>query len=174
MRDQAAGRAQGNAFGAHLAVGTGSSQPSGVTQTSTLGVTGAASVVGVPNGDNLVDLFYSVISPYRNSPNCVWAFRDSTAATIRKMLDAGVPADRVRVLESAGIDVRKWLAGFSSVDESVLFAVEGIRRHPLVPPGLRVTGLIINPTTGALRLANADAAAAALQERPLAAAAERV
>ena len=52
-----AGRALGNALGADLATGNGSSKPSGVVQTSTLGVTGAASVVGVPNGDNLVDLF---------------------------------------------------------------------------------------------------------------------
>jgi hypothetical protein len=64
-----------------------------------------------------------------------------------------VPADRVRVLESSGVDVKKWLAGFSSVDESVLAAVEAVRKHPLVPPTLRVTGLVIDPTTGALRIA---------------------
>jgi len=74
-------------------------------------------------------------------------------STIDKMVAAGVPADRVRVLESSGVDVKKWLAGFSSVDESVLAAVEAVRKHPLVPPTLRVTGLVIDPTTGALRIA---------------------
>jgi carbonic anhydrase len=83
-----------------------------------------------------------------------------SAATVRKMVDAGVPADRVSMLKSAGVDVHSWLAGFSSVDESVLAAVEAVRSHPLVPPGLRVTGLVINPTTGALRLAGTAPAAA--------------
>ena len=76
-------------------------------------------------------------------------------ATIAKMTAAGVPADRVDVLERAGLDVHSWLAGFTSVDDSVLAAVEAVRRHPLAPPGLRVTGLVIDPVTGALRLAGA-------------------
>lgn len=74
-------------------------------------------------------------------------------ATIAKMVAAGVPADRVSVLKNAGVDVHEWLQGFSSVDESVLASVEAVRRHPLVPPGLRVTGLVIDPVTGALRKA---------------------
>ena len=74
-------------------------------------------------------------------------------ATIAKMVEAGVPADRVSVLKNAGVDVHAWLQGFASVDESVLASVEAVRRHPLVPPGLRVTGLVIDPVTGALRKA---------------------
>jgi carbonic anhydrase len=74
-------------------------------------------------------------------------------ATIAKMVAAGVPADRVSVLKNAGVDVHAWLQGFASVDESVLASVEAVRRHPLVPPGLRVTGLVIDPVTGALRRA---------------------
>ena len=75
------------------------------------------------------------------------------SSTIKKMIAAGVPEDRVSVLESSGVDVKKWLAGFSSVDESVLAAVDAVRKHPLVPPNLRVTGLVIDPMTGALRIA---------------------
>lgn len=123
---RAAGRALGNAFGAHLATGTGSSQPSGVTQTSTLGVTGAASVVGVPNGDNLVDLFYSVISPYRNSPNCVWAFRDSTAATIRKIKDSS---------GGAGIGNYLWTPGFGTAPDTIL------GKRVVIEPNIAATAL---------------------------------
>ena len=79
------------------------------------------------------------------------------AATKRKMLAAGVPPDRLRTLETAGVNVDSWLQGFESVDDSVLAAVEAVRSHPLVPPGLRVTGLVIDPTTGALRRAGAAA-----------------
>ena len=81
------GRACGNAFGAHLATGTGSSQPAGIVTGSTLGVTGAAAVAGIFNYDNLVDLFYSVIAPYRNSPGAGWLLKDSSMATVRKLKD---------------------------------------------------------------------------------------
>ncbi|WP_282695491.1 phage major capsid protein [Streptomyces sp. CC208A] len=82
-----AGRALGNGFGAHLVTGDGSSKPNGVLTTSTLGVTGAASVAGAPSADDLIDLFYSVIAPYRMSTSCGWMMRDATIATVRKLKD---------------------------------------------------------------------------------------
>jgi|SRR5688500_2492546 len=80
-----AGRALGNAFGAHAMTGTGTSQPRGIVTDATLGVTGATGVTGAPNADNLIDLFYSVIAPYRSSPSTKWIMRDSSVATIRKL-----------------------------------------------------------------------------------------
>lgn len=82
-----AGRAVGNAFGTHAITGTGSSQPNGVVTAATLGVTGGAGVAGAFTYDNLVDLFYSVIAPYRNSPSCGWLLRDASMATVRKLKD---------------------------------------------------------------------------------------
>lgn len=82
-----AGRAVGNAFGTHLVTGTGSSQPSGIVTTATAGVTGGTGVGGAPTADNLIDLFYSVIAPYRNSPSAGWLMRDQSIATLRKMKD---------------------------------------------------------------------------------------
>jgi carbonic anhydrase len=76
------------------------------------------------------------------------------SATVQRMLASGVPEDRLRVLEAAGVDVGKWLKGFTSVEESVMTAVEAIKRHPLVPPNLKVTGLVIHPGTGELRYAS--------------------
>lgn len=81
-----AGRAVGNAWGAHLVTGTGSSQPQGVATGATAGVTGVATVF-VPTADNLVDLYYSVIAPYRASSSCAWLMDDSTVASIRKIKD---------------------------------------------------------------------------------------
>lgn len=83
-----AGKALGNALGTHLVTGNGSSKPHGVVPNATLGVTGATSVVGVPSADNLIDLFYSVIPPYRASLSCYWVLNDTTVATIRKFKDA--------------------------------------------------------------------------------------
>jgi len=83
-----AGRALGNGFGVHLVTGDGSSKPNGVLTASTLGKTGSASVAGAPNGDDLIDLFYSVIAPYRQSSSCGWMMRDATVAAIRKLKDS--------------------------------------------------------------------------------------
>jgi HK97 family phage major capsid protein len=81
------GRALGNAFGAHLATGTGTAQPRGVVTDATLGVTGGTGVGGAFTADNLIDLQYSVIGPYRSSASCNWAMRDATLATARKLKD---------------------------------------------------------------------------------------
>lgn len=81
------GRAVGNALGAALVTGTGSSQPNGVATAASTGVTGATSVAGAFTFDNLMDLFYSVIAPYRSSPSCGWLVKDSTMAAIRKLKD---------------------------------------------------------------------------------------
>lgn len=82
-----AGRAIGNAAGAAWAVGTGSSQPQGVVPVATVGVTGGAGVAGAFTADNLIDLFYSVIAPYRNSRSCAWLMKDATVAAVRKLKD---------------------------------------------------------------------------------------
>lgn len=82
-----AGRAIGNAFGAKLVAGTGTNEPAGLITSTTLGVTGAAGAAGSPTWDDLIDLFYSVIGPYRNSPGAGWLIKDGTAAKLRKLKD---------------------------------------------------------------------------------------
>jgi HK97 family phage major capsid protein len=81
------GRALGNALGAHLVVGTGTSQPRGVLTDSTLGVTTGTGVAGVPSADNIIDLYYSVIAPYRNSASAKFLLKDTTVASLRKIKD---------------------------------------------------------------------------------------
>ncbi len=82
-----AGRAVGNALGVHLVTGTGSSQPAGIATGASTGVTGSASVAGAFSADNLIDLYYSVIAPYRSSTSCGWLMRDATVAAVRKLKD---------------------------------------------------------------------------------------
>lgn len=76
--------------------------------------------------------------------------------TVRKMIQAGVPAERLTVLESAGVDVRSFLRGFQSLDASVIASADAVRKHPLVPPHVRVHSLIIDSNTGALRQAERE------------------
>jgi HK97 family phage major capsid protein len=82
-----AGRAVGNALGVHLVTGTGSSQPAGVATAASTGVTGGAGVAGAFTADNLIDLFYSVVEPYRRSASCCWLLRDATMASVSKLKD---------------------------------------------------------------------------------------
>jgi len=82
-----AGRALGNSFGVHLITGSGAAQPSGAVTGATVGVTGGAGVTGAFTSDNLIDLYFSVIAPYRNSPSAAWLMKDSTLGTVRKLKD---------------------------------------------------------------------------------------
>lgn len=88
-----AGRALGNAFGAHMVTGTGTAQPTGVITAATVGVTGPVgtatsfgnqATVGM-GADLLIQLFYSVIAPYRNSGSAAWLVKDSTMGTLRQI-----------------------------------------------------------------------------------------
>lgn len=81
------GRNLGLAFNTDLAVGNGSSKPAGIIPSATVGVTGGTGVVGVPTADQLIDLYFSVSAPYRNSPSATWLFKDSTLASVRKLKD---------------------------------------------------------------------------------------
>jgi HK97 family phage major capsid protein len=84
-----AGRAVGNALGADLVTGNASSKPSGIVQTATTGVTGATTgASGTFTADELIDLYYSVIAPYRASTSCAWMMKDATLARVRKLKDS--------------------------------------------------------------------------------------
>lgn len=82
-----AGRALGNAFGAHAITGTGTSQPRGVVTDATVGLTGGTGVAGAFTSDDIIDLFFSVIAPYRKSPAATWMMADSSIAAVRKLKD---------------------------------------------------------------------------------------
>lgn len=79
-----AGVALGNGFGEHLVIGTGTGQPQGVATAATIGVTGAGAT---PTAEELIDLYHSVIAPYRRSSSCGWLMNDKTLAAVRKLRD---------------------------------------------------------------------------------------
>jgi len=64
--------------------GTGSEQAEGLFAKSTVGVEGISKTAG-PTGDNLIDLYHSVIRPYRGKAS--WIMADSTIASVRKLKD---------------------------------------------------------------------------------------
>ncbi|MFP5330923.1 MAG: phage major capsid protein [Acidimicrobiia bacterium] len=76
-------QALANGSGAHFITGTGSGQPNGVVTASTLGVTGGTGVSGAFTADNLIDLFYSVIAPYRRAGT--WLMSSAGIRDARKL-----------------------------------------------------------------------------------------
>jgi carbonic anhydrase len=72
--------------------------------------------------------------------------------TLDKMKARGISEDTLTTLSNAGIDLHKQLAGFEDVFESVMKSVEVLRNHPLIPKGIPVHGLVIDPITGELEL----------------------
>lgn len=70
--------------------------------------------------------------------------------TIQSMMDKGISKQTIDTIESCGIDLKHWLRGFSSLEESVKQSVGLIKNHPLMIPSVPVHGMIINPETGKL------------------------
>jgi carbonic anhydrase len=68
------------------------------------------------------------------------------------MRERGIADSTIEMLTNSGIQLDRWLTGFDNVRESVERSVGIVRRHPLLPPGTAVHGLIVHPVTGKLDL----------------------
>lgn len=71
---------------------------------------------------------------------------------LKSAIERGVSQEVIDTLTNSGIDLNSWLQGFDSVDESVTNSVNMIKKHPLLPNDVPVHGLVMNPSTGGLRL----------------------
>lgn len=69
---------------------------------------------------------------------------------IEKMKERGIASENIDMLKYCGIDFDSWLGGFADLDSSIKKSVEVIKKHPLIPEGLKVYGLIIDSATGKL------------------------
>jgi carbonic anhydrase len=66
--------------------------------------------------------------------------------------EKGVPENNIQTLENAGIDLEQWLSGCGQIERGVVQTVNIIKNHPLLPPGVLVHGLTIDPTNAKLEL----------------------
>lgn len=73
-----------------------------------------------------------------------------TQHVLDKAIDRGISMDTINILDNAGRDVKKWLHGFDSVEESIQDSVDIVKNHPLVPKDIIVHGLVMCPETGKL------------------------
>jgi HK97 family phage major capsid protein len=82
---RAAGIAIGTATGTAYVTGTGSAQPQGIANAPTAGKTGATGQTLTVIGNDLIDLYHSIVSGYRTRG--VWVMNDLSAAIVRKLKD---------------------------------------------------------------------------------------
>ena len=82
---RAAGIAIGTATGTANVTGTGSAQPEGIANAPTAGKTGATGQTLTVIGNDLIDLYHSVVTGYR--ARGFWVMNDLSAAIIRKLRD---------------------------------------------------------------------------------------
>lgn len=71
---------------------------------------------------------------------------------IEKAIERGISTDVIATLTNAGINIKLWLHGFNSVEDSIKESVELIKNHPLIPKDVKVHGLVIDPETGELEV----------------------
>ncbi|KMY49774.1 beta-class carbonic anhydrase [Peribacillus loiseleuriae] len=69
---------------------------------------------------------------------------------LEKCGQAGLDETIITTLINAGIDIKSWLTGFQSVEESVEQSVKMVKNHPMFPKNISVHGLVICPETGKL------------------------
>ncbi|WP_027702259.1 beta-class carbonic anhydrase [Metaclostridioides mangenotii] len=69
-------------------------------------------------------------------------------SVVDNLIEKGISRDVIDTLYNSGINVRKWLHGFDSAEESVNDCVNLIKNHPLVPKNVVVHGLLMSPETG--------------------------
>lgn len=71
---------------------------------------------------------------------------------IEEMKKRGISDNTFDVLEHSRINIKNWLQGFDSVEESVKDSVRKVHEHPLFDNNVPVHGLVIDPDNGKVDL----------------------
>jgi HK97 family phage major capsid protein len=82
-----AGNDLGRIINEKLAVGAGSTEPTGIVTASGSGITGGTALGGGFTTDNLIDLVHGVDSAYASRPSAAFQMRRSTLSALRKLKD---------------------------------------------------------------------------------------
>src|SRR5690625_1350563 len=73
--------------------------------------------------------------------------RVDTKQLAHNMTERGVKQETIDLLKNGGINLHEEFHGFDTVEDSILQSVDIIRNHPLLPEGINVHGLAIDPGT---------------------------
>ena len=71
---------------------------------------------------------------------------------IEQMKKRGINQDKIDLIRHCGIDFDTWLEGFDCVDNLVRDSVEMLRKHPLIPEDVKISGYVMDSVTGKLNV----------------------
>lgn len=71
---------------------------------------------------------------------------------LEKMKKQGISETVINDLAYCRIDFDKWLGGFDDVEISVKESVDLLKRHPLIPDGIKIYGFVMDSQTGILNM----------------------
>ena len=58
----------------------------------------------------------------------------------------------MELIRHCGVDFDTWLEGFDCVESSVRDSVEMLRKHPLIPKDVKISGYVMDSVTGELKV----------------------
>ena len=67
---------------------------------------------------------------------------------IEHLKKRGISEDHIEMMHYCGIDFKKWLRGFDSVEDSVKETVDMLKNHPLMPKDVMIGGYVFDTETG--------------------------
>lgn len=113
----------------------------------------AGAIVAHPFGSTMRSILVAVYALQADEV-CVIGHHDcgmtglKTENIIQQMKERGISEQTLDGVKYFGIDLDKWLHGFSNVEDSVRESVNIIKNHPLLPRDVPVHGLVMDPHTG--------------------------
>ena len=69
---------------------------------------------------------------------------------VEKMRERNIGKEKFDTVRNSGIDINRWITGFSKIEDSVTNTVNTIKNHPFIPESVGVYGFAIDPGTGRL------------------------
>ena len=74
----------------------------------------------------------------------------NAAEMLHLMRERAISQERIDLMRHCGIDLDSWLHGFDETDKAVRETVDLISHHPLMDSAVKVSGYIMDSTTGQL------------------------
>ena len=71
---------------------------------------------------------------------------------IGHMMERGIDEEKIELIRHCGVDFDTWLEGFDCVESSVRDSVEMLRKHPLIPKDVKISGYVMDSVTGELKV----------------------
>jgi len=66
------------------------------------------------------------------------------------LLERGITSEDIRKIAEQGLDLKRWFSGFENPESSVRNSATILRKHPLIPSDVQISGYVMDIITGRL------------------------